>query len=361
MFFFFVPLGYSRVLNRRPLVTDVLLALNMAVFFIPLMVGFDHRAVIGTLGYRGETTFSEPWRLITHQFVHSGFFHFAFNMLYLYLTGGPVEDRIGPGRMLALYLVGGVCAAWLHLMLASRIAWVLPLVGASGSISALMGAFCVLMPWSEFRVFYVWFLLFRARAGFYDCPALLLLGAYYFLSNLFSGMISLGQAHGGVAYWAHVGGFAFGATSASVLYGFRALFRTEAELEAEERKARRTREKKQEVGGHGQWVLGSKTEPAVQGAPLSEIVALLHYIRIKDAPSAKAEYYRLLGTYAALTLRPDIHLKLDELLLDAPPAGRVEPTRPGGSTAGGARYGLRAEGSEWTSSGDQEKDPSEHR
>ncbi len=154
-------------------------------------------------------------RLFTHQFVHAGWLHLAGNMLLLFLLGPPLEDRWGRPVFLALYLSGGVFAGLFYSFHAAGAAT--PLVGASGAIAGVMGAYLVRLFRSRLRYFY--FLVFRM--GTFEAPAWLML-PLWFVGELWSA--STGGAvggQGGVAYWAHVGGFLYGAAFAGVMRGGR--------------------------------------------------------------------------------------------------------------------------------------------
>jgi membrane associated rhomboid family serine protease len=144
--------------------------------------------------------------LLTHQFLHGGWLHLISNLWALYIFGDNVEDRLGSGRYLAFYLVCGVAAALAQAYLApsSR----LPLVGASGAIAGVLAAYLLFFPTA--RVITLVPLFFFA--GFIEIPAVLYL-IIWFVLQLFNGVMSLGVSAadiGGVAYWAHIGGFAAG-------------------------------------------------------------------------------------------------------------------------------------------------------
>jgi membrane associated rhomboid family serine protease len=135
-------------------------------------------------------------------FMHGGWFHITANMWFLWIFGNNVEDAMGPARFASFYLLCGVAAA--ALQIGANTESVVPMVGASGAIGGVMGAYIVLYP----RV-HVHLLIFL---GFFvttvAVPAVFMLG-YWFLLQLIGGFGSAG-AKGGVAFWAHVGGFAAG-------------------------------------------------------------------------------------------------------------------------------------------------------
>jgi membrane associated rhomboid family serine protease len=142
---------------------------------------------------------------LTSMFLHAGWLHLIGNMWFLWIFGNNVEDAMGHARFLVFYLLGGLAAAALQVVLSPDSA--VPMVGASGAIGGVMGAYIVLYP--RVRVHMLVLL------GFYvttlAVPAYLMLG-YWFLLQLLGGAVGLGAAtQGGTAFWAHVGGFATGA------------------------------------------------------------------------------------------------------------------------------------------------------
>jgi rhomboid family protein len=144
------------------------------------------------------------WTLFTHMFLHGGWLHLIGNMWFLWIFGNNIEDSMGHARFVLFFLLCGLAAASLQ-MFASASSPV-PMVGASGAIGGVMGAYVVLYP--RVRVHLVLWL------GFYvttvAVPAVYML-LYWLGLQLIGGAMSLGAESGGVAFWAHVGGFATGA------------------------------------------------------------------------------------------------------------------------------------------------------
>ena len=144
----------------------------------------------------------KPWlaAVLASMFLHGGLLHLAGNMLFLWVFGNNVEDRLGRVLFLAFYLLGGVAAAALQLAFDPSSA--VPSLGASGAIAAVLGAYLVMFPGAQVRTLVFVFLV--------DLPAGVLLG-WWFVLQLLHGVGGLGtHVNGGVAYWAHVGGFLFG-------------------------------------------------------------------------------------------------------------------------------------------------------
>lgn len=149
----------------------------------------------------GDSAWFTP---ISSMFLHGGWFHLIGNMWFLWVFGNNVEDSMGHVRYLVFYLLSGLAAALAQTVVNPSSA--IPMVGASGAISGVMGAYVVLYP--RVRVHMIVFLgFFITRIA---VPAFLMLG-YWFLIQLLGGLPTLGDEKGGVAFWAHAGGFVAGA------------------------------------------------------------------------------------------------------------------------------------------------------
>jgi membrane associated rhomboid family serine protease len=144
-------------------------------------------------------------------FLHGGWLHIAGNMLFLWIFGNNVEDRVGVVPYVLLYFGGGVAASALQVAMASDS--VIPSLGASGAIAAVLGAYIVMFPRAR-----VLTLIFFFFITFVELPAVVVLGIWFVL-QLFQGVGSLGhEVNGGVAYWAHVGGFGLGVAAAFLFF-----------------------------------------------------------------------------------------------------------------------------------------------
>jgi membrane associated rhomboid family serine protease len=145
--------------------------------------------------------------LFTNMFLHGGWFHIISNMWVLYIFGDNVEDRMGSGRYLVFYLLSGLAANLLQLFFSpgSNV----PTIGASGAIAGVLGGYFLLFPRARVITLFLLFIF----PWFVEIPAVIFLG-FWFVTQLFSGLSSLGTAAGmemgGIAWWAHVGGFVFG-------------------------------------------------------------------------------------------------------------------------------------------------------
>lgn len=193
--------------ERTPYVTLMLIGLNVLIFlaYMPLMG--DPRALslfFQTWGLvpRELTAGSGTLGLFTSMFLHGGFMHLAGNMLFLWVFGDNLEDRLGHGRFLGFYLLCGIGAA-LAQVLAAPFSPV-PMVGASGAIAGVLGGYLLLYPKARVDVLIIIVIIFRVI----PIPAGLVLSGWFAL-QVFSGA-STPMDGGGVAYWAHAGGFVAG-------------------------------------------------------------------------------------------------------------------------------------------------------
>ena len=153
---------------------------------------------------------------ISCMFLHGGWMHLIGNMLFLFLSGIAIEECWGRGVFVAFYLLSGIGATAAHYMFSPEST--IPTIGASGAIAGIMGAFMVRHFKAKVRLAYVYWFLFRFKAGTFEIPAYVVL-PFWLLQQLFYATLyqSLG-VNGGVAFWAHIGGFACGAAIAALIY-----------------------------------------------------------------------------------------------------------------------------------------------
>jgi membrane associated rhomboid family serine protease len=205
--------------RRFPLVNWIIILANVVVFLFEASMGSGELSrLIGRYGMVPARMLSNPGvstgvSIFTSMFLHGGWFHLISNMWALYIFGDNVEDRLGPMRYLLFYLVCGVVAALAHVY--SQPLSNVPVVGASGAISGVLGAYLVLYPRARvISLVPLWIV-----PWFIEIPAVFYLG-FWFFSQLFSGLLSLGMpisTYGGVAWWAHVGGFIAGLLLVKIL------------------------------------------------------------------------------------------------------------------------------------------------
>src|SRR5258705_4049042 len=188
--------------RTTPIVTISLIVATVLVFVHELTLG---RGLNDFTLYFGLVPAAFSWvAVFTSMFVHGGLFHVGGNMLYLWIFGDNVEDRMGHGRFLVFYLLCGTAAALAQTITAPDS--VVPMVGASGAIAGVMGAYFVLYPKSRIVTLLPLFFFFQII----EVPAIYFLG-FWFVMQFLSGVGSIGTAAtGGVAFWAHVAGFLAG-------------------------------------------------------------------------------------------------------------------------------------------------------
>jgi membrane associated rhomboid family serine protease len=197
-----------------PFVNYFLIAANIAAYVWEtwLISQQGETAVVAGYGLVATRLLSDPpgeaFTILTSMFMHGGLAHLGGNLLFLYIFGDNVEDSLGHGRYVGFYAICGVGAAAAQVLtgLDSPIA----MVGASGAISGVLGAYIVLFPRAPILVFNSIPLLWLFYGLFLSFPAWLVIG-FWFLGQLLSGVSSLGSAGmGGVAFFAHIGGFLAG-------------------------------------------------------------------------------------------------------------------------------------------------------
>src|SRR5438132_1579533 len=192
----------------RPTLTYLLIAANVVAFLWELS-GAD---VLGWTLVPARFTADPAGNavtVVTAMFLHGGWLHLLGNMLYLWIFGDNVEDRLGHGRYLLLYVAGGTAAALAQVAIAPDSRF--PMLGASGAIASVLGAYIVLYPRASV---YTWVPIFL---GIIRIPAVVWLGLWFAL-QLLSGVASLGvQRSGGVAVFAHIGGFVAGVVLVKLL------------------------------------------------------------------------------------------------------------------------------------------------
>lgn len=215
-----IPLGDSVPSDRTPFINYLLLALNVLVFFYEVVLGPDAETFIQVWG----TTPADilMWRqepgvlltLVTSMFLHGGWFHLIGNMLYLAIFGDNVEGIMGHKRYLFFYLLCGVTANLAQVLISPGST--VPGVGASGAIAGVLGAYLLSFP--RARVFVGIPLLLFMQV--FALPAIVVLGLW-FVIQLFNGIaaitVSSEATIGGVAWWAHIGGFLTGVILTPIL------------------------------------------------------------------------------------------------------------------------------------------------
>jgi membrane associated rhomboid family serine protease len=215
------PLKAVRKIERFPLVTMLLIAINTVVFLWQLTLPqAELMKLYQTAGFIPCAGSAAVPTMFTSMFLHGGFIHLLGNMLFLFAFGPSVEDYLGRFWFPVFYLIAGVAGSLLHMVFNWNVC--IPAIGASGAIMGVMGGFLLLYPGTRISTVV---LFWRIPIGVKDISAFYLLGGF-FLLDLLNGLASLGPITvetGGVAVWAHIGGFLVGFLMAFIAMTFKPL------------------------------------------------------------------------------------------------------------------------------------------
>lgn len=219
-----LPLSDHNPRRTVPVVTMLIIIVNVLAFLWELQLGPDLQAAMTQVAFIPARLwipgylFANLQTIFISMFLHGGFLHIGANMLYLWIFGDNIEDRLGHTRYAVFYLLCGFIAAIAHAF--ANPASTLPAIGASGAIAGVLGAYLILFPKAKVTTLIPVFILVFIR----DIPAVIILGLWFVL-QLFSGVGSLGIRDaanaGGVAYFAHIGGFVAGIILIVVMGGTR--------------------------------------------------------------------------------------------------------------------------------------------
>lgn len=211
-----IPLKDRSPTQRVPFVNIAIIILNIAVFLYQVSLGRGLEGFLYKFGVVPEaivTSFNafhlSPtiiFPVFSSMFLHGGWLHLGGNMLYLWVFGDNVEDKLGHVRYFIFYLLCGVAAWTAHILIDPHST--IPAIGASGAISGVLGAYLLMFPKARVLTLIPIFIFLQ----FAELPALVVLG-FWFVMQFFNGLISLGYETagiGGVAWWAHIGGFVAG-------------------------------------------------------------------------------------------------------------------------------------------------------
>lgn len=193
--------------GRTPYVTYILMAANIGIFLSYVGIMQDVRLINAfwldwaLIPARLETG-QGSYTLVSSMFLHGGWMHLAGNMLFLYIFGDNIEDEMGHLGYLIFYAAAGVAAGWMQYL--SAPGSTVPMVGASGAIAGVMGGYLLLFPKAKVDILIIFIVFFRI----FPIPAWIMLAVWFALQ--FVGGIGADPEAGGVAYWAHAGGFVAG-------------------------------------------------------------------------------------------------------------------------------------------------------
>ena len=219
-----IPLRDDNPRRTFPFVTYLLVGANLLAFFWQVSLGAGLQNALFQIAFIPARFWlpgnwvADILTIVISMFLHGGLLHIGSNMLYLWIFGDNIEDRLGHGKYLIFYLACGFLATYAHAFFSpgSRI----PAIGASGAIAGVLGAYLILYPHARVMTVIPIFVFITIR----ELPAIFILGIWFVL-QLFSGVGSLGvtdaQDMGGVAYFAHIGGFVAGMLLIAPFGGFR--------------------------------------------------------------------------------------------------------------------------------------------
>ena len=221
-----IPLRDNAAPRRLTPINVALIAANLAVFVYELSLGprvaaFVERfalvpaavtRALSSNAYRDAGALAPLMTTVTSMFIHGGLWHVAGNMLYLFIFGAAVEYRMGALRYLSFYFAAGIAAALATVWIAPESS--VPVIGASGAIAGVLGAYFILYPRGRILTILPIFIFIQ----FIEIPAVIYLFVW-FAVQLYAGLQQSGRAAvmGGVAWWAHVGGFMFGVAMGPML------------------------------------------------------------------------------------------------------------------------------------------------
>jgi membrane associated rhomboid family serine protease len=290
-----IPLRTDSRLHRTPYMNWLLIAANVIIF-----IACQNSAVFGgSRGMvRGLNDFTSRFELspyepqlkafITYAFLHANIMHLLGNMLFLYIFGNNVNDKMGQIGYLAFYLAGGVFAGIAYVELETAGA---PVIGASGAIAAVTGAYLVLFPRSNVTIFYFWYFF-----GTYEIPSLWFI-LFFFVKDL---IFNFAQQDN-VAHIAHVGGTVFGFTVCVVLLAVRLLPRDQFDMVAMIKQWNRRRQYRDMVSkGYNPFEYGTRQRPGPPPPPdprqeqiINVRTAILEAVGRHDLPTAAHLYLQL--------------------------------------------------------------------
>jgi membrane associated rhomboid family serine protease len=206
-----IPLRDTVQSRNPPIFTWIIIIINTFVFLyqvrLPTVDLLNFIDTYGLIASRLDFLTPTTWfSLLSHMFLHGGWLHFLSNMWILFIFGDNVEDRLGGIKFILFYLIGGISAGIVQVIFAYSD---IPAVGASGAIAAVLGAYFLFFPTARVLTLIPIFIF----PWFVRIPAIIYLGLWFF-TQLWSGLISMtvseGVSMGGVAWWAHIGGFIVG-------------------------------------------------------------------------------------------------------------------------------------------------------
>jgi membrane associated rhomboid family serine protease len=207
-----IPIRDNQPSNCFPVVTYILMGINVLVFILQIQIGFNNEVFFYSYGLvpakytvhemtRHFSLANQLFSILSYMFLHGGFWHFIGNMWFLYIFGDNVEEHFGALRFLGFYLICGIISGLFHFLL-NPVSMV-PTIGASGAIAGVMGAYFLLYPKARILtvipiIIFPWFV---------EIPAFIFLGVWFLIQFINAAGTGAGS---GIAWWAHIGGFIAG-------------------------------------------------------------------------------------------------------------------------------------------------------
>lgn len=326
----FIPFGTDRTTRRSPVITPAIIAANIIVFIGVLLIarlGDMDVYAITDVGAFDTTHPGRVWTIFSSMFLHNptGIAHILFNMIFLWVFGCAMEDRLGRWGFLIFYLCGGIAAAFAQWILALTMGEPSKVIGASGAIMAVTGGFVALFPRARVRMFVLFFII-----GVVWVPAMLVVGLYFFLDVLGQAFNFLGMRQSNTAFAAHIGGSVFGFVVAFLLLATKMIKSDDFDIFYLLKQSRRRAAMRAAVGqsAAGPWESAvadtekrleraSKKKPAppreseVVRAARADIARLL---REHDPTEASRRYASLLKENPKVTLAADQQLDVASAL-----------------------------------------------
>jgi membrane associated rhomboid family serine protease len=211
-----IPIRDTVPSKNVPIINNLLIGINVVMFVVQMMQGSDYgfqrfiyeyglvpARYTSSAGALDVSHFQMITALFSFMFLHGGFLHLLGNMWFLYIFGDNVEDRLGPARYIVFYLLCGLVSGLSHIALNAHST--APTIGASGAVAGVMGAYFLLHPSAKILTLIPIIII----PWFVEIPAFFFLGLW-FLIQLFNASAQHGSSGGGIAWWAHIGGFLFG-------------------------------------------------------------------------------------------------------------------------------------------------------
>jgi membrane associated rhomboid family serine protease len=215
-----IPIRDTIPSKNYPVVNHTIIGINVVLYLFEMTQGADLNRFIYVYGLVPArysvpqiasyfSTFQQFFSLLSFMFLHGGFFHLLGNMWFLYIFGDNIEDRLGPFRYIAFYLLCGITSGLSHLLL--NLHSNMPTIGASGAVAGVMGAYLILHPHAKILTLIPIIII----PWFIEIPAFFFLGLWFVIQFL-----NATGTHGGIsgiAWWAHIGGFVFGIVYLKIL------------------------------------------------------------------------------------------------------------------------------------------------